>query len=127
MKYINTFENYNKYQDPIYRKAMDIFDVPIDFIFKYREFDRFGDDKIYDDDYLESLTNDIKQNGIKNPIKLYIDGGKALIIEGNHRLYIAKKLGYDTIPVQVDYGKINKDKAKPINFNSAKWGIGLFD
>jgi hypothetical protein len=43
---------------------------------------------------------------------------------------IAIKLGLKTIPVQVIYGSfgpINKNKAKPINYNSTKWGVGIWD
>ena len=122
--------NENKYLDPSYRKLMNIFDVPVEFMWKYREFDRCGDDNLYGDDYINELTKDIQQNGIKKPIHLYVDTGRALIVEGNHRLCIAIKLGLKTIPVQVSYkslGSINKHKAKPINYNSTKWEIGIYE
>jgi len=120
----------NKYQDPEYKKIMDIYDVPVDFMWQYREFDRCGIDNLYGDEYIQQLTQDIKENGIKTPIKLYVDNGKALIVEGNHRLCIAIKLGLKTIPVQVSYhplGEINKHKAKPINYNTQKWRMGFFE
>lgn len=130
VKNFNQFINENKYLDPTYRKNMNIFDVPVDFMWQYREFDRCGDDNLYGDEYIEKLTTDIKENGIKIPIKLLIDGNKGLIIEGNHRLCIAIKLGLKTISVQVDsgtLGSINKHRAKPINYDSTKWGLGLWD
>jgi hypothetical protein len=116
----------DKYSNPEYRRLMNIFNVPVDIIWEYREFDRCGADNIKGKEYLESLTKDIEENGIKTPIKLQVDAGKALVIEGNHRLCIAKKLGFKTVPVQVDYGSfgsINKHKAKPINYNSTMWRV----
>ena len=127
---IRQYLNENKYLDPTYRKVMEIYDVPVDFMWQYREFDRCGDDNLYGNDYIEKLTSDIKENGIKTPIKLQIDYSKALIVEGNHRLCIAIKLGFKTIPVQVvhgSFGSINKNKAKQINYNSSKWNMGLWD
>ena len=91
-----------------------------------REFDRCGNDNLYGDEYLKNLTKDIKENGIKKPIILQIDNGKGLVVEGNHRLCIAIKLGLKTIPVQVTHkslGSINKHKAKPINYNRDKWRL----
>ncbi len=120
----------NKYLDPTYRKVMMIYDVPVDFMWQYREFDRCGDDNLYGNEYIEKLTADIKENGIKRPITLKVDGGNALVEEGNHRLCIAIKLGLKTIPVQVNYGtlgSINKHRAKPINFAPEKWQLGLWD
>lgn len=90
--------NENKYLDPAYQRAMSIYDVPVEFMWKYREFDRCGEDNLYGDDYIERLTKDIKENGIKTPIQLQIDSGKALIVEGNHRLCIAIKLGFKNYP-----------------------------
>ena len=123
--------NENKYSDPTYRSLMKIYDIPVDFMWKYREFDRCGDDNLYGKDYIERLTKDIEENGIKNPITLQIDNGKGLIVEGNHRLCIAIKLGLKTIPVKVDlgtpFGSINKNKAKPINYNSDLWKMGMWD
>ena len=100
---IKEYLNENKYLDPTYKKLMNIYDVPVDFMWQYREFDRCNDDNLYGDKYIEKLTADIKENGIKIPITLQIDGGKGLITEGNHRLCIAIKLGFKTIPVRVNY------------------------
>lgn len=113
-----------------YRKLMNIYDIPVDIMWYYREFDRCGVDNLYGDEYIEKLTTDIKEKGIKIPIKLQIDKGKALIVEGNHRLCIAKKLEFKTIPVQVVYGSfgsINIHKTKQINYNPDLWKNGFFD
>lgn len=130
LRKIREYLNENKYLDPTYRRLMSIYDVPVDFMWRYREFDRCGDDNIWGNKYIEGLIDDIRENGIKTPIKLQIDTGKGLIVEGNHRLCIAIKLGLKTVPVEVVYGKfgsINKDKSKPINYNHTKWNMGLWD
>jgi hypothetical protein len=122
--------NESKYLNPVYRRAMDIYDVPVDFMWTYREFDRCGEDNLYGDDYIERLTSDIKENGIEKPIVLQIDSNTALITEGNHRLCIAIKLNMKTIPVMVvhrPFGSINRHKAKPIKYASHKWRAGLWD
>jgi len=122
--------NENKYSNPEYRRAMDIFEVPTSFIWQYREFDRCGEDNLYGVGYIEALEQDIKQNGIKTPIKLQVDDGKALVHEGNHRLCIAIKLGIPLMLVQVEYmpfGPINRHKAKPINYDRDKWRAGVWD
>ena len=122
--------NEDKYQDPTYRRLMDIYDIPVDFMWQYREFDRCGDDNLWGDDYIEQLTADIKENGIKTPIQLNIDHRMGLITEGNHRLCIAIKLGFKTIPVRVvskPLGSKNKHKAKPIDYNREMWSRGMFD
>jgi hypothetical protein len=131
---LTTFKSYlneNKYQDPEYLRILDgVFDVPVDFMWKYREFDRCGEDNIWGSKYIDELSEDIEKNGIKNPITLQIDGNKGLIVEGNHRLCIAIKLGIETIPVKILYrsfGSINKHKAKEINYNPDKWKLGLWD
>lgn len=119
-----------KYNDEEYRKAMDIFDVPVDFLWQYREFDRCGKDNIYGDKYIKQFTNYIKENGITKPIILTVDTGKGLITDGNHRLCIAKKLGFKTVPVEVVHGKfgdINKHRSKPINFRKERWYFGFWD
>lgn len=55
-------------------------------------------------DYYEKLKNDIRDNGIKEPITLaYYPKDNALrLSEGHHRLKIAKELGITDIPVKVN-------------------------
>ena len=120
----------NKYLNPEYRKAVGIYDVPVEFMWNYREFDRCGDDNIWGSEYINNLTADIKEKGIETPIILQIDGSVGLITEGNHRLCIAINLGFDTIPVQVinrTLGGPNKSKAKPIHYHPNKWRVGVWD
>ena len=109
-----------------YRRMMDIYDIPLELIWEYREFDRCDDeqDNIKGNDYINRLTDDIKANGIKEPIILQIYSGLALVDEGNHRLCIARKLGLEKVPVKVisrPFGGINKTKAKPIDYNRDAW------
>ena len=55
---------------------------------------------------IESLKNDIRLNGIKNPIELIVrNNGETEIYNGNHRLKIAQELGIKNVPVKyiVDY------------------------
>lgn len=116
MKYIST--------------EIDTYYIPVDFLWKYREFDRCGSDNIYGDEYIDKLTDDIKNNGIKNPINLQIYSNKGLIVEGNHRLCIAKKLGIDKLYVKVSiraFGSINKKKSKKIEYEPNKWRSGIFE
>lgn len=99
-------------------------------MWQYREFDRCGDDNLWGDDYIEKLTADIKENGVKIPIRLNIDNDNGLIIEGNHRLCIAIRLGLKTIPVRVEHKSLsprNKHKAKPINYDRERWSRGMWD
>lgn len=115
-----------------YRRMMEIYDVPVEFIWEYREFDRCddGQDNIKGNDYISRLADEIKTNGIKEPIILQIDGGKALVDEGNHRLCIARKLGLETVPVKIlkkPFGGINKSKAKPIDYNQDSWRFKFGD
>lgn len=98
------------------------FNIPLDFIWEYREFDRCDDkeDNIKGNEYINRLMDDISKNGIKEPITLQMYNGFALVDEGNHRLCIARKLGLKTIPVKIiekPFGGINKAKAKPIDYN----------
>lgn len=47
------------------------------------------------------LEQDIQQNGIKFPLKVYTNGIMGTIGDGNQRLRIAKKLGIKKVPVQL--------------------------
>lgn len=53
-------------------------------------------------DYLDRLTEDIKQNGLREPITLEHDEvGQAQVTDGNHRLAAALRLGLPKVPVAV--------------------------
>lgn len=62
-----------------------------------KEFPRYSTEKV------NELREDIKKNGIKEPLILYYGATKGNIIlgEGNHRLMIAKELGITEVPVRV--------------------------
>ena len=55
---------------------------------------------------LLKLTNDIKLNGIKNSVKYVVHNGKKYIVDGHHRIFVAKKLGIKNVfaeEVQLPY------------------------
>jgi hypothetical protein len=56
---------------------------------------------------LAALTEDIKANGIKDPITLEYDShtGTALMTDGNHRLAAAKRAGLHEVPVTLQPAK----------------------
>ncbi|WP_298507489.1 RHS repeat-associated core domain-containing protein [uncultured Kordia sp.] len=45
------------------------------------------------------LVNDIKTNGIRVPVEYSVNNGVNYIVDGHHRVYIAKRLGID-VPVR---------------------------
>lgn len=52
----------------------------------------------------QRLVNDIKVNGITEPIEYSVNNGTRYIVNGHHRAYISKRLGISNIPVrQVPY------------------------
>lgn len=77
----------------------------------------------YAPEYFAKLKEDIKNNGIKEPVtlKYYVKDNAIRLMEGHHRLKIAKELGIENIPVKVNvvWGASIKDgnediKGKPI-------------
>lgn len=51
-----------------------------------------------------ALRDDIKANGIKNPIFITVDPGEEpKISEGNNRRDVALELGYSHVPVEIRY------------------------
>jgi RHS repeat-associated protein len=48
----------------------------------------------------QKLVNDIKTNGVISPVEYTVKDGIKYIVNGHHRVYIAKRLGINTIPVQ---------------------------
>lgn len=112
--------------------------VPLSEIEKYIEFDREVEHKI-SKKYLDELTEEIKVNGITYPITLEIYGGKGLIVEGNHRIAVAKRLGIKYIPVRVIEryrpfkGTIYEDKVKElpsssnVTYAKAMYGVQPLD
>ena len=49
---------------------------------------------------LAKLMQDIKENGIKEPIKIIEYEGSRYVVDGHHRLIVAKKLGIRSVPVE---------------------------
>lgn len=58
----------------------------------------------YREDKWNRLLEDIKQNGIQNPIQIDVDvNGNMSIYEGNHRIAACEQLGITEIPAKVYY------------------------
>lgn len=53
---------------------------------------------VLDDEILAELEESIKQHGILQPLQVAEVDGKYILIDGLHRLQIAKKLGMKTVP-----------------------------
>ena len=71
------------------------------------------------EEQISKLTEDIKQNGIVTPIELKIENGKVEVVNGNHRLSIAKELGLQEVPVKyVNYDMENIENSPEILYNS---------
>ena len=49
---------------------------------------------------MQALLNDIRTNGIQEPIKYVKYNGVKYIVDGHHRFFIAQKLGIQNIPAQ---------------------------
>lgn len=63
--------------------------------------------------WLKNIVDDMKENGydLSKPIKIYVDNGKALIIDWHHRFEAAKHLWYWRVPIQY----IQKDRIYTIS------------
>jgi len=84
--------------------------MPIDLAWQFKEFDR-DKSTFKGEDHIDNLKEDILKNGFKEPIHLRYWGDKVLIIEGNHRLAVAKRLGLEFVPVRIEkYALIGKAK-----------------
>ena len=61
--------------------------------------------------YIKDLGNDIKQNGLKNPVVLAIRKSteRAYICEGNHRMAALLDNNIDWVPLMVKYFFLNDD------------------
>ena len=46
------------------------------------------------------LVDDIKANGIQEPIKYVMYNGEMYVVDGRHRLLAAKKLGITDVPIE---------------------------
>ncbi len=50
---------------------------------------------------MNALADDLKTNGIREPIKCVEFDGQLYVVDGHHRLLIAKRLGLTEIPVEI--------------------------
>lgn len=87
------------------KRYSDTINMPIDKILQYKSEGGYRTKET-----VNKLKEDIKSNGIQNPIELIRDeDGKIKINNGNHRLEIAKQLGLKEIPITYkDYANIDK-------------------
>lgn len=69
--------------------------LPIDVVHHYREFDRPYDKNT------QMIERVIRDQGIRQPLRISTDGTHGMLIEGNHRLHAARRLGMTHLPVQV--------------------------
>jgi len=81
-----------------------VYYINTNIVAKYREFNRESNPfpiwlglPLKD---VKSLENDIKINGIVNPLEIMVYKGKTLLVEGNHRLSIALKLKFKKVPIK---------------------------
>lgn len=69
--------------------------------------DRYGPGKyfgLYSEKQWEKFLEDIKANGMQEPIQLQVNSdGSLKIWEGNHRVEAAKQLGLTEIPAKIYY------------------------
>lgn len=49
---------------------------------------------------MNTLIDDIKANGIQEPIKYVEYDGQMYVVDGHHRLLAAKRLGLTEVPVE---------------------------
>lgn len=49
----------------------------------------------------DSLQESVQDIGIRIPLRIYTNGARAVLRDGHHRLVVARRLGLETVPVQV--------------------------
>ena len=83
------------------------------------EFDRRKETK-YDNDvgYIERLKEDIRENGLQQPLVLAVSKKTQLayLCEGNHRFVCLEMLNVHWVPLQVGYWFLNDDNDHRFNF-----------
>lgn len=88
--------------------------LPLDAAHHYREYDR-----PQDDENMQVLRRVIGDQGIREPLKISTDGSHAMLIEGNHRINVARQLGMSHVPVRVYLEKpgevmTNSETSRPV-------------
>jgi len=59
---------------------------------------------LYPEEDWQEFLEDIKKNGIKEPILIFVNKDGSIVIgEGNHRIQAAKQLGLEYVPVVVRF------------------------
>ena len=93
-------------------KDVIVFDylVPTTELQKIKEFSR--ETPLRGDEYYNTLKEDIRKNGIREPISVITTNGKMIIGEGNHRLRAAIELGIEEIPVNRSGYKMSAEQSK---------------
>lgn len=83
--------------------------VPLSVVGRYQEFDREKENP----ERITRLAKDIAENGIRTPLELRYDHerGWGTLVEGNHRLAAARRLGLTHVPVVVTSGMGHSDGA----------------
>lgn len=62
---------------------------------------------------LDALVDDIARVGIQNPLEVVLHQGKVYVVNGQHRLAAARKLGLALVPVTDDpirFGEYDNDE-----------------
>jgi len=109
----DTYENYPPGSPNLPDSLKPHLMLPTDIAHHYREYDR------PDNENTQMLKRVIADQGIRQPLKISTDGTHALMIEGNHRLNVARQLGISHVPVQVFMEKpgevmTNESYSKPV-------------
>jgi hypothetical protein len=80
----------------------NIFFVTLNELLPFAEVDRSDSKNTFTN--IEKLTEDLKKNGMKEPIILGVNKltKRALVTDGNHRLVAAKKANMNLVPVQIE-------------------------
>jgi uncharacterized ParB-like nuclease family protein len=67
------------------------------------ELDKAGSERRLKE-HVRDLANDLKANGLRNPVTIFLIKGKYYLVGGHHRLEAAKKLEWSTIEAYVTRG-----------------------
>lgn len=96
--------------------------VPVEYLNTIKEFDRGNMFVSFDFKNFEEMEDEIFKNGMKYPLYVgySVPDKMVLLVEGNHRLFLANKLGIKYLPVVVvrqmyKFMDKQKDKAKEVS------------
>lgn len=104
---------------PDYTHEADLW-LPTEVAWYYREYDRSGNSG-----QASAVEYALRQEGIRSPVTISTDGRSALLIEGNHRVMLARRLGIASIPVRIQWDpngvRANEGTPKPLEPTLADW------